>query len=320
MSRRTADAAKAIRIAWEKEQKLVVEGKGTRDWTPDQQRDILESGKAHDADGKAFEGQHMKSAAEYPEYQGDPENIQFLTHQEHLEAHKGSWQNPTNWYYDPVNKEYRDFGDGKYIPCEVIELSIPIGSPNKGTMAERKEPHEKRYVEEAGGTLKEKNTKTDQSKSQTIPKRNNTPPTSPLESEPFIIRGFHRVVNGWRNFESNHPFLAAVISEGSKMAFELAANYGASKVIDGSINKTKVGTTSASSVQKPTVASTGSSTSIIQSSSSVPVNTNVDAAEIVKRASPCEHIVIAKGQHYNTKEGRVWIEKAPYSRGKPKEV
>ena len=28
-------------------------------------------GKAYDEDGKAFEGQHMKSAAEYPEFQGD---------------------------------------------------------------------------------------------------------------------------------------------------------------------------------------------------------------------------------------------------------
>ncbi len=319
MSRRTAEAAKAIRIAWENEQKLVVEGKGTRDWTPDQQRDILESGKAHDSDGKAFEGQHMKSAAEYPEYQGDPENIQFLTHQEHLEAHKGSWQNPTNWYYDPVTQEYRDFGNGKYIPCEVIELSAPIGSSNTGHLSEGGEPQGKRCEDNTDSSPKEEtNRKPDQSKSQTISKRSNTPPTSPIESEPFIIRGFHRAVNGWKNFESNHPFLATVITEGSKRAFELAVTYGASKVIDGSLNRTKAGATSASTVQKSTAASIGSSKSVMSTSSSPSVNANVDAGETVKRASPCEHIVIAKGQHYNTKEGRVWREKAPYSRGKPK--
>lgn len=102
---------KAVRKAWEREQQLVKEGCGTRDWTEEQQKDILDpaKGKAYDDQGRAFEGQHMKSAVEYPEYQANPENIQFLTKDEHLEAHKGSWQNPTNWYYDPVMKEYIDF-------------------------------------------------------------------------------------------------------------------------------------------------------------------------------------------------------------------
>ena len=77
---------KAIRKAWEREQQLVQEGRGTRDWTEDQQKDILDSdkGKAYDDLGRAFEGQHMKSAAEYPDFQGNPDNIQFLTKDEHL--------------------------------------------------------------------------------------------------------------------------------------------------------------------------------------------------------------------------------------------
>lgn len=122
---------KAIRLAWEREQELVSEGKGTRDWSQEQQKDILnpEKGKAYDENGRAFEGQHMKSAAEYPEYQGDPNNIQFLTREEHLEAHKGSWQNPTNWYYNPETKEFVDFGENKPIPCEVINLTEPVRTP-----------------------------------------------------------------------------------------------------------------------------------------------------------------------------------------------
>ncbi len=75
--------------------------------------------------GRAFEGQHMKSVEKYPEYQGDPDNIQFLTKDEHLAAHQGSWQNPTNWYYNPSTKEITDFGEGKFIPCAIIELSDP---------------------------------------------------------------------------------------------------------------------------------------------------------------------------------------------------
>ena len=126
MSRRTAESNKAILAAWNKEQELVQEGKGTREWTPQQQQDILDKGKAYDEDGVAFQGQHMKSVEKYPEYQGDPENIQFLTRAEHLEAHDGNWRNPTNWHFNPVTKEKTDFGDGKFIPCEIIQLADPV--------------------------------------------------------------------------------------------------------------------------------------------------------------------------------------------------
>lgn len=123
MSRRTAASNKAILSAWNKEQQLVKEGKGTRNWSPEQQKDILEKGKAYDESGVAFQGQHMKSADKYPEYQGDPDNIQFLTREEHLVAHDGNWRNPTNWYYDPVSKLKTNFGEGMYIPCSIVQLS-----------------------------------------------------------------------------------------------------------------------------------------------------------------------------------------------------
>ena len=116
MSRRTSEASKAIRLAWQKEQELVLEGKGTRDWTPEQQQDILDKdkGKAYDENGKAFEGHHMKSAEKYPEYQGEPDNIQFLTRPEHLAAHDGFFQNFTNGYYNPITGETKDFGLNMY--------------------------------------------------------------------------------------------------------------------------------------------------------------------------------------------------------------
>ena len=126
MSRRTAAASKAIRDAWKNEQNLVRDGKGTRDWTISQQKDILERGKAYDNNGRAFEGQHMRSAEDHPESQGNPKNIQFLTRAEHKDAHDGNWRNPTNWYYYPVTKEKHDFGDGPITPCDVIKLSEPI--------------------------------------------------------------------------------------------------------------------------------------------------------------------------------------------------
>lgn len=126
MSQRTAKADQAVRGAREREQQLVREGKGTRDWTPEQQRSILENGKAYDEYGKAFEGHHMKSAECHPEYQGDAGNIQFLTRTEHRDAHGGNFQNPTNGYYNPVTRVTTDFGDRPYIPCAIIDLSHPI--------------------------------------------------------------------------------------------------------------------------------------------------------------------------------------------------
>lgn len=131
MSRRTAEASKAIRLAWEQERNRVLAGKGTRDWNPQQQKDIVEKGRAYDTDGKAFEGQHMKSADRYPEYQGDPDNIQFLTRKEHLKAHHGDWHNPTNWSYDPRFNLYFDFGNRKPLPPVALNLSTPIYNPNK---------------------------------------------------------------------------------------------------------------------------------------------------------------------------------------------
>ena len=126
MSRRTAEASKAVLEAWEHEQFLVQDGKGTREWSPEQQKDILDRGKAYDDNGKAFEGHHMKSAERYPEYQGDYQNIQFLSRAEHFAAHGGNFQNPANGYYNPITRITVDFGEGKYIACEIFELKNPI--------------------------------------------------------------------------------------------------------------------------------------------------------------------------------------------------
>lgn len=126
MSSRTAGRNRAIREAWENEKSLVLEGKGTRDWTDEQQGQIAEKGKAYDDQGRAFEGQHMKCVSAYPEYLDDPRNIQFLSREEHLAAHGGSWMNQTNGYYDPVLKTMSDFGAGPPQPCAEMPLTNPL--------------------------------------------------------------------------------------------------------------------------------------------------------------------------------------------------
>ena len=131
MSNRTAEASKAIQNAWQKEKELVLRGQGTRDWTPEQQKSIIEIGKAYDENGRAFEGHHMKSAEKYSQYQGDADNIQFLTREEHKDAHNGDFKNPTNGYYNPDTKQTKIFGDNNYKPCKIIRLSSPIPKNKK---------------------------------------------------------------------------------------------------------------------------------------------------------------------------------------------
>lgn len=129
MSERTMAARQAVLKAWKREQELVNEGKGTYDWTPEQQQTIHDFGIAYDEDGYAFQGHHMQSVELFPQYQGDPENIQFLSKADHIKAHNGWYGNLTNWYYNPVTGEKEEFLSGKYKPCSVILLKQPVYVP-----------------------------------------------------------------------------------------------------------------------------------------------------------------------------------------------
>ena len=65
----------------------------------------------------------MKSVSLYPEYAGEPCNIQFLTEEEHLYgAHQGNYHNLTNGYYDPYNKVMTEF-EGEELP-NVPEMDL----------------------------------------------------------------------------------------------------------------------------------------------------------------------------------------------------
>ena len=60
--------------AWKNEREFVEKtGRGSRNWTPLEKDELLKNGKV-----KGYEGQHMKSANEYPDFAGDASNIQFL--------------------------------------------------------------------------------------------------------------------------------------------------------------------------------------------------------------------------------------------------
>lgn len=284
MSRRTAESNKAILAAWNKEQELVQKGKGTREWTPQQQQDILDKEKAYDDNGKAFEGQHMKSTEMYPEYQGEPGNIQFLTRAEHLDAHDGNWQNPTNWYYNPVTKEKFNFGDGPFIPCEIINLSEPIISLKVDSTIEEKNIEDRETASNTGGSSKESvETHTKSSKFE-IPKPHNV---APKKSNNAFVKGLKTV----GRFIVEHPV----------ESLEIAG------LAIGSIAKAVSSIKGRGSGSTHSTASTSANSSV--------ADKVADIVEKASRALPSENDVTGHKQRYHTKNGVVWKDKAPYHRG-----
>ena len=298
---------KAIRLAWERERELVLQGKGTRDWSLDQQKDILDldKGKAYDENGRAFEGQHMKSVAEYPEYQGDPNNIQFLTREEHLAAHKGSWQNPTNWYYNPETKEFVDFGENGPIPCKVISLGEPLQISiidRQETSSGLKEPAkmENTLSEQTQFPRQENLLHHSENTSQ---KKHNAGP--PEVHERFGNKIFH-VVDGAKKFVEKHPNLVKIVAGAALVA-------AASVTFVKKIHDSGGGSSSSSSDD---YYSGSSDDDYNDSSSSDECDIQSSSRDYPdERSSHEEHTVSAHGQHYHTRDGVIWKEKDPYQRG-----
>lgn len=274
---------KAVREAWNKELELVQEGKGTREWTLEQQKDILDKGRAYDDNGKAFEGQHMKSAEMYPEYQGDPGNIQFLTRAEHLEAHEGNWQNPTNWYFNPVTKEKVDFGDGPFIMCEIIRLPEPVVSNTYNDTSLQEQSDESEYTSNQNSEI--------DNKTHRKPEVSKHPKVQvPKKEKNMFVRGLKSV----GRFIVEHPVESLEI---------------AGVVLGGAVK-------AISSVRGSGSGSPHSKMSAPGSKNSSTVAEKVaDIVEKASRSLPSENDVPGHKQRYHTKDGVIWKDKTPYHRG-----
>lgn len=233
VSSRTAEADKAIRLAWKKEYELVQEGKGTRNWSKAQQQDILDRGKAYDEDGKAFEGHHMKSAEAYPEYQGNAENIQFLSRAEHTQAH-GEWKKPTNGYYDYITGITHDFGEDGIVPCEIIELSNPVAVIEANNVDREGESIEQ--AEEQNSGVNPLNIKSQQTHDESldVPKCTGNPPKNQV-ARGTIIESIKNATNAIKVFSNKHPSLITVVEASAAVAAAVIVG----KTIDTK-NKTKV--------------------------------------------------------------------------------
>lgn len=234
----------------------------------------------------------MKSAEMYPEYQGDPGNIQFLTRAEHLEAHDGNWQNPTNWYFNPVTKEKNDFGDGPFIPCEIIRLpESAVSITDNGSSLQEQDIEEKASSDKPKDALN-KNSEADNKTYRELEAAKPHKVQVPKKANNMFVRGLKSV--------------GRLIVEHPVESLEIAGVVigGAAKAI--------------SSVRENGTGSTHSRMSAPGSSSTNSSSVAEKVANIVEKASrslPSENDVPGHKQRYHTKEGTIWKGKAPYHRG-----
>ena len=305
MSRRTSEANKAICKAWNAEQQLVQEGKCTRDWTPEQQKDILEKGKAYDEKGKAFQGHHMLNVDKFPEHQGNPKNIEFLSRPEHLQAHDRNYQNPTLGYYDYITGETRLFENGNLEPCIVIELSIPIINisvlPSETVSDKKVVSDEEKIVE---SVIKDNKEKADETDNQILTK-NSAKPITPKSKVEFKKKSgfrdkFMRVAEAVLDFSERHPVATKIIKVGVPVVIGVVADVTSKR---GRSNSWKT-QLKVPTKQKPDIS--------IQSNTLEKLSEVVTQVEVVQeRNSPDAHMVDPHSQRYNG----VLKEKAAYPRG-----
>lgn len=122
----------AVRSAWKNEQTLVEQGKGTRNWTAEEQKELLENGHV-----SGYEGHHMKSVSEYQEFAGNANNIQFLTHDEHINgAHQGNTHTLTNGYYNVETQSMEQFEDNELGERPTYDLSNMMSQSNSYEQSE----------------------------------------------------------------------------------------------------------------------------------------------------------------------------------------
>ena len=293
-SDRNSQANRAIRLAWIREKELVEKGQGTRDWTIEQQKDILERGRAYDESGKTFEGHHMKNVKKYPDYQDDPENIQFLTRPEHYNAHNRHWKNNTNGFYDPIKNTTTDFGDS-LIKKKEFDLSEPIILMNTTSEdVEKKETeinNSKKQESEIKNNKKQKTEKIVSEKSKRTTKKNKG--SHNVVEKKGLKYYFGKAIDFYQNNkETINPIVKTVLREGVEVYLAYKAGKSTNHGDKKSTNKTNKKSLGLDEIVKSSL-------------------------DVSKRNSPEEHIVPSHRQRYG--KDKVWKEKKSYKRGGKKD-
>ena len=113
--------SKGVSKAWARERDLVRQGRGTREWSTKQQKELLKTGRV-----KGYQGHYMKSVSKHPDQADNPKNIQFLCarkgNNEHLKAHRGDYRNESNGRYNPRTDTIRPLKGDKVRAMNSHEL------------------------------------------------------------------------------------------------------------------------------------------------------------------------------------------------------
>lgn len=115
---------RGVQRAWEYERADVeMGGKGSADWTEEQQAEIRETGKV-----RGSEGHHQKNVAGHPDQQVDPDNIKFYKdRQTHLdEGHSGDWHNESDADTIDKNEMLKKTNSKRVWKNEIRGLGIAV--------------------------------------------------------------------------------------------------------------------------------------------------------------------------------------------------
>lgn len=113
--------SQGVARAWNRERELVRNGRGTREWSVSEQKQLLDTGRV-----QGYQGHHMMSVSKYPEHADNPKNIQFLDtrkgNNEHLKAHKNDYREASEGRYNVKTGKIRPMKDGKVRAMNAYEL------------------------------------------------------------------------------------------------------------------------------------------------------------------------------------------------------
>lgn len=113
--------SQGVARAWNRERELVRSGRGTREWSVSEQKQLLDTGRV-----QGYQGHHMMSVSKYPEHADNPKNIQFLDtrkgNNEHLKAHKNDYREASEGRYNVKTGKIRPMKDGKVRAMNAYEL------------------------------------------------------------------------------------------------------------------------------------------------------------------------------------------------------
>lgn len=117
----TSNRQKGVGLAWDYEKaEIEMGGKGTRNWTEDQRKEIKEQGSVRGA-----EGHHINNVADHPEEQGNPDNIRFAKDRdEHKKMHKGDFRNKTEGKMIDRDKRLKDINTRRVVKNELSGLGM----------------------------------------------------------------------------------------------------------------------------------------------------------------------------------------------------